>query len=119
MNKINILKKLSLFNDYWNPKVIAELNGQRVKVAKFLGEFVWHKHDHEDEMFYVLKGNLKIEFRDKSVELAENECIVIPKGTEHKPVAAEEVSVMLFEPAATINTGNRSGDLTQNDPEWI
>jgi len=113
MNKINIQEKLSLFNDHWNPKIIAELNGQNVKLAKFLGEFVWHKHDDEDEMFYVLQGTLKIEFRDKIVELTENECIVVPRGVEHKPVAENEVSVMLFEPASTVNTGSTTNDLTK------
>lgn len=107
MNKINIADKLALFSDYWNPRIVGELNGQYIKLAKFKGEFIWHKHDNEDEMFWVLKGNLKIEFRDKIVEVGENEFIIIPKGTEHKPVAENEVSVMLFEPKSTLNTGDK------------
>ena len=119
INKTNIEDKLSKFSDYWNPRVIAELNGQSVKLAKFLGGFVWHIHENEDEMFYVLKGKLRIEFRDKTVEISENEFIVIPKGTEHKPVAEEEVSVMLFEPTTTINTGNTTNNLTKENLEKI
>ncbi|WP_417608819.1 cupin domain-containing protein [Owenweeksia hongkongensis] len=119
MKKVNIADKLSLFSDHWNPRIIGELNGQHVKLVKLKGEFVWHKHDHEDEMFYVLDGCLKIEFRDKIVELLKNEFIIIPKGTEHRPVATEEVSVMLFEPATTINTGDTFGNLTRNELEKI
>src|SRR5881392_3469178 len=112
MNKININDKLSLFSDYWNPRIVAELNGQHVKLVKLKGEFVWHKHDDEDEMFYVLKGILKMEFRDKTIEIGEQEFLVVPKGVEHRPVAEEEVSVMLFEPASTLNTGNVTNELT-------
>ena len=119
MNKINILEKLSLFHNHWNPRIVGELNGQHVKLAKFKGEFVWHKHDDEDEMFYVLKGSFKMEFRDKTVELNENEFIIVPKGVEHRPVAEEEVAVMLFEPASTLNTGDTEGELTQENLEWI
>ena len=100
-SKVNITEKLALFNDHWNPRIVAELNGQQVKLAKFKGAFVWHKHDHEDEMFLVLKGRFKMEFRDRTVELTENEFLVVPKGVEHRPVADEEVSVMLFEPSST------------------
>src|SRR5690348_14899170 len=102
MNKVNIYDKLALFNDYWNPRLIGELNGQQVRLVKFKGEFVWHKHDNEDELFYVLQGSFVIEFRDKTVELKEGEFIIVPKGVEHRPVAENEVSVMLFEPAATV-----------------
>ena len=119
MNKTSISEKLSLFSDHWNPRIVGELNGQYVKLAKLKGEFVWHKHDHEDEMFYVLKGVLKIEFRDKTVELHENEFIIVPRGMEHKPVAEEEVSVMLFEPKTTLNTGDVKGDLTRENLEKI
>jgi mannose-6-phosphate isomerase-like protein (cupin superfamily) len=119
MDKINIAEKLSLFNDYWNPRIAGELNGQQVKLVKFKGEFVWHKHDNEDEMFYVLKGKFNMEFRDKTVTLNENEFLIVPKGVEHRPVAAEEVSVMLFEPAATLNTGNTEGNLTKHTLEKI
>lgn len=113
MDKINIQHKLSLFNDHWNPKIIGELNGQQVKLVKFQGEFIWHKHDNEDEMFYILKGKFVMEFRDKNIELCENEFLIVPKGIEHRPVAEKEVSVMLFEPAATLNTGDKVSDLTK------
>jgi len=119
MEKINIPEKLSLFNDHWNPRVVAELNGQHVKLVKFQGEFVRHHHEHEDEMFLVLKGEFQIEFRDKTVDIKENEFIVVPKGVEHRPVAKEEVAVLLFEPAGTLNTGNTTGELTRNRPDHI
>ncbi len=115
MDKINIAEKLALFSDYWNPRVVAELNGQHVKLAKLKGDFVWHKHDHEDELFYVISGELKIEFRDKAVCLKPGEMLAIPKGVEHRPVAEEEVCVMLFEPVSTINTGDAGGELTRTD----
>ena len=113
MEKVNVTNKLSLFSDHWNPRIAGELNGQHVKLVKFKGEFVWHKHDAEDEMFYVLKGEFNMEFRDHIVLLKENEFIIVPKGTEHRPVAKEEVSVMLFEPASTLNTGDTTGELTK------
>jgi mannose-6-phosphate isomerase-like protein (cupin superfamily) len=119
MQKINISEKLSLFSDHWNPRIVAELNGQQVKLVKFKGEFVWHKHEHEDEMFLVIKGKFTMEFRDRIVEMNENEFIVVPRGVEHRPVAREEVSVMLFEPASTLNTGNTKGELTRENPEKI
>ena len=92
---------------------MAELNNQHVKLVKLKGEFVWHKHDNEDEMFYVLNGILKMEFRDKTIEIGEQEFLVVPKGIEHRPVADEEVSVLLFEPASTVNTGNVNNELTR------
>lgn len=119
MHKVNILEKLGVFNDYWSPKIIGELNGQHVKLAKFKGEFVWHKHENEDEMFLVIAGVLKIEFRDKTVILNPGEFIIVPRGIEHKPVAEEEVSVMLFEPATTLNTGNIDNDLTKKKLERL
>jgi mannose-6-phosphate isomerase-like protein (cupin superfamily) len=119
MEKIKIEEKLSLFNDYWNPRIVGELNGQHVKLVKFQGEFVWHKHDHEDEMFLVISGILKMEFRNKTVEIHPGEFIIVPKGVEHKPVADEEVSVMLFEPATTLNTGDTKGELTRENLERI
>lgn len=119
MHKVNILEKLGVFNDYWSPKIIGELNGQHVKLAKFKGEFVWHKHENEDEMFLVIAGVLKIEFRDKTVILNPGEFIIVPRGIEHKPVAEEEVSVMLFEPATTLNTGNIDNDLTKKNLERL
>lgn len=119
MKKINVEEKLALFTDHWNPRIVAELNGQHVKLAKLKGEFVWHKHDHEDELFFVLKGKLEIAFRDSSVEINENEFFIVPKGVEHKPIAREEVSVMLFEPASTLNTGNEVNELTRQQLDRI
>ena len=119
VKKINIDQKLSLFNDHWNPRIIGELNKQHVKLAKIKGEFIWHKHDHEDEMFLVLKGTLKIEFRDRTETIQENEIIIVPKGVEHKPIAEEEVSIMLFEPATTINTGALENERTRKNLESI
>jgi mannose-6-phosphate isomerase-like protein (cupin superfamily) len=119
MKKINVQDKLSLFSDHWNPRIVGELNGQHVKLAKLTGEFVWHKHDAEDELFYVLEGILKIEFRDKTVVLGPNEFLIVPRGIEHRPVAEQEVSVMLFEPVSTLNTGDTRGELTRDDLEVI
>lgn len=114
MEKINVFNKLNLFSEHWSPKIVGELNGQQVKLAKLKGEFVWHHHDNEDELFYVLKGHLKIEFRDKTIALNENEFVIVPKGVEHKPVAEVEVHVLLFEPASTLNTGNVQNTFTKN-----
>ncbi len=119
MKKVNLSEKFQLFLEYWSPKIVGELNGQQVKLAKFKGEFVWHKHDNEDEMFFIVDGTLKIEFREKTVTLNKGEFLIIPKGTEHKPVAENEVSVMLFEPATTINTGNTENNLTKHQLNWI
>jgi mannose-6-phosphate isomerase-like protein (cupin superfamily) len=119
MEKVNIKQKLSMFSDYWNPRIAGELNGQHVKLVKFKGEFVWHKHDHEDEMFFVISGSFNMELRDKTIELSENEFLIVPRGVEHRPVAAEEVSIMLFEPATTLNTGNVGGEFTKYDLEKI
>lgn len=119
MNKVNVTDKLSLFSDHWNPRIAGELNGQLVKLVKFKGAFVWHKHDHEDEMFYVIKGSFMMEFRDRVVELNENEFIIVPKGVEHRPVAENEVSVMLFEPATTLNTGDVQNELTRDSLQKI
>ncbi len=117
--KINISEKLSLFSEYWSPKIVGELNGQQVKLAKFKGKFIWHKHENEDEMFYVLNGKFKMEFRDKTIEVNEGEFIIVPKGVEHRPVAEEEVHVMLFEPETTLNTGNTNNKFTKEDLENI
>ncbi len=119
MKKIDVNEKLSLFNDYWNPRIVGELNGQHVKLVKFKGEFVWHKHDHEDEMFMVIKGKFRMELRTKDIELSEGQFLIVPKGVEHRPVAEEEVSVMLFEPAATLNTGNIKSELTREKLEKL
>lgn len=119
MNKVNLDEKFSLFNEHWSPKIVGELNNQHVKLVKFKGEFVWHQHEQEDELFFVVKGNLTIEFRDKKVELMPNEFLIVPKGVEHKPVAEEEVWVMLFEPATTLNTGDAESELTKNKLDII
>lgn len=119
MDKINIAEKLSLFSDYWNPRIVASLNGQHVRLAKLPGEFVWHSHRHEDELFYVLSGELRMEFRDRVVTLQPGEIIVVPRGVEHRPVAIEEVSIMLFEPEETVNTGNTEGELTRTSLQEI
>ena len=106
MEKIVLAQKFNLFAEHWSPKIVAELNDSYIKLAKLKGEFVWHHHDEEDELFFIVKGTLVIKFRDKEVLLKEGECIVIPKGVEHLPVADEEVHVMLIEPKTTLNTGN-------------
>ncbi|MBC9812126.1 cupin domain-containing protein [Crocinitomicaceae bacterium CZZ-1] len=119
MEKVNIAEKLSLFSEHWSPKIVGELNGQQVKLAKLKGEFVWHKHDHEDELFYVVEGTLTILFRDRTVTLHPHEFLIVPRGVEHKPVAEEEVSVMLFEPATTLNTGDAESELTKRTLEKL
>ena len=119
MEKVSIEKKLALFDDHWNPRIVGELNGQYVKLAKLEGEFVWHSHDDEDELFWVVKGRLLIKFRDKDVTLDEGEFLIVPRGVEHKPVAAEEVHVLLFEPKSTVNTGNVRSDRTVRELEAI
>jgi mannose-6-phosphate isomerase-like protein (cupin superfamily) len=119
MEKINIREKLDQFQDHWNPRIIGELNGQLVKAVKLKGEFVWHHHDHEDELFLVIKGNLRMEFREKVVEVREGEFIVVPRGVEHRPVAPEEVEILLFEPASTLNTGNVENERTRKHLEKI
>ncbi len=119
MQKVNTADKLSLFSDHWNPRIVGELNGQHVKLARLKGEFVWHKHEQEDELFYVLSGELRIEFRDNTVILREHEFLIIPRGVEHRPVAVEEVCIMLFEPVGTQNTGNNPGPFTQANPLHI
>jgi len=119
MNKVNIHDKFGQINDFWNPRVAGELNGQMVKLVKFLGEFVWHKHDHEDEMFYVVEGEFDMELRDKKITIRENEFIIIPRGIEHRPVAHREVSVILFEPATTLNTGDTRNEMTKDVLEKI
>jgi len=119
MQPINLAKKLSLFSDHWHPRIVGELNGQHVKLAKLKGEFIWHKHDEEDEMFFVISGQLKMEMRDKTVTINPNEFYIVPKGVEHKPIAEEEVSVMLFEPASTKHTGEQKHELTKEKLEWI
>jgi mannose-6-phosphate isomerase-like protein (cupin superfamily) len=106
MDKVNLTEKFGLITEHWRPKVVAELNGQEVKLVKVRGEFVWHHHELEDELFLIIRGSLRIEFRDHVVRLGPGELLVIPRGVEHRPVAEEEVELMLFEPSATRNTGN-------------
>lgn len=117
--KVNLETKLSKIQEYWTPGIVGELNGQHLKLAKLKGEFVWHSHQDEDEMFYVLKGSLKIEFIDQTITLGENEFLIVPRGVEHKPAAEEEVHVLLFEPAGTLNTGNTHSDLTVSQPKFL
>jgi mannose-6-phosphate isomerase-like protein (cupin superfamily) len=119
MDKINLAGKLALFNDHWHPRILAELNGQHVKIAKIKGPFVWHRHEEEDELFLVLRGTLTMEFRDRTVVLEEGECIVVPRGVEHRPVAEEEVAILLFEPATALNTGDAESELRRDELDWI
>ncbi|WP_407308970.1 cupin domain-containing protein [Desulfosporosinus sp. SB140] len=119
MEKINVQEKLSLFNEYWSPRIIGVVNESYVKLAKFKGDFIWHTHENEDEMFYVLKGVLTIKFREKDVLLHEGECIVIPRGIEHMPAAEKEVQVMLIEAKTTLNTGNVINERTVESLEKI
>jgi mannose-6-phosphate isomerase-like protein (cupin superfamily) len=112
MNKVNLEQKFSLFSDHWNPRIVGELNGQQIKLVKFQGEFVWHQHENEDEMFLVTQGRFRMEFRDREVMIEAGEFIIVPRGVEHRPVADEEVCVMLFEPASTLNTGNVQNEMT-------
>ncbi|MBV7271867.1 cupin domain-containing protein [Clostridiaceae bacterium UIB06] len=119
MDKVNVYEKLSLFNEHWSPKILGEVNASYVKVAKFKGEFIWHTHENEDEMFYVLKGVLIIKFRDKDIILNQGEFIIIPKGVEHMPVAKEEVHVMLIEAKTTLNTGDVRNERTVEELDRI
>jgi len=119
IERVNLREKLSLFDTHWDPKIVGELNGQHVKLVKFQGEFVWHSHEAEDEMFLVLQGAFDMQFRDRTVRVGEGEFLVVPRGVEHCPKAEGEVSLMLFEPAGTVNTGTAGGDLTVPDPEHI
>lgn len=119
MRKANTTAKFEQIQEYWSPKIVAELNGQQVRLAKLRGEFVWHCHENEDELFFVLKGQLIIQFRDGEVRLDPGELLVVPRGVEHRPVAHEEVHVMLFEPASTVNTGNVRNNLTVPQPEVL
>jgi mannose-6-phosphate isomerase-like protein (cupin superfamily) len=119
MNKVNLKQKLDLINEYWSPKIVGELNGQQVKLAKLSGEFAWHYHENEDELFLVVKGRLRIRFRDQEVALGEGEFLIVPRGVEHLPVADEEVQVLLLEPVGTLNTGNVRDEHTQETLERL
>jgi len=118
MNKINLQEKLSLFDDYWNPRIAGELNGQQVKLVKFKGPFTWHHHEREDELFMVIKGRFKMEYRgasaaEEAIWVEAGEMIIVPRGAEHRPVAEEECHVLLFEPATTLNTGDKENEFTR------
>lgn len=112
MEKVNLEKKFSTFTEQWSPKIAGELNGQLIKLAKFKGPFIWHHHDNEDELFYVVKGSFDMEFENKTITIHEGEFIIVPRGVEHRPNAKEECEVMLFEPATTLNTGNIENERT-------
>ena len=112
MEKVNLAQKFSLFREQWKPKIVGELNGQYVKLVKFQGEFLWHHHEAEDELFLVVKGKISIHFRGRTVDLEEGEFLIIPRGVEHKPEAAEEAEVLLFEPQSVLNTGNVENERT-------
>ena len=112
MTKVNLAQKFAQFADYWSPKIVGELNGQQVKLVRFQGPFVWHHHDEEDELFYVVAGRFRMEFRDRAEWIEQGEFIIVPRGVEHRPVAEAEVQVMLFEPRTTLNTGNVRNERT-------
>ena len=118
-DKSNLAEKFAAFRDHFSPKIVAELNGQQVKLVKFRGEFVWHHHEHEDELFLVHRGRFRMEFRDRVVELGVGDFIVVPRGVEHRPVADEEVEVILFEPVGTLNTGNVVNERTVAEPSRL
>jgi mannose-6-phosphate isomerase-like protein (cupin superfamily) len=119
MDKVNLSDKFARFTAHWRPKIVGELNGQQVKLAKFKGPFVWHSHEHEDELFLVVRGRFRMELRDRAIELAQGEFLIVPRGVEHRPVADEEVEVLLFEPASTLNTGNVRDERTLEQLERI
>ncbi len=119
MDKVNLEEKFGLFSEHWSPKIVGQINDCHVKIAKLLGEFEWHHHENEDEMFFVVKGRLTVKFRDRDIVLDEGELLVIPRGVEHLPVAEEEVWLMMVEPTGTLNTGNRTTARTVAEPELI
>jgi mannose-6-phosphate isomerase-like protein (cupin superfamily) len=119
VEKVNLAEKLALFDERWSPRIVGELNGQQVKLVKVEGEFVWHHHDDEDELFLVVKGNLTMELRDKVLEIGEGEFVIVPRGVEHRPVARAETHILLFEPASTLNTGNVRNERTVEALETI
>lgn len=119
MEKVNLLEKFALFQEHWKPRIAGELNGQQVKLVKFNGPFVWHRHEMEDELFLVVSGRFRMELRDRQIWLEEGEFLIVPRGVEHRPVADQEVCVLLFEPANTLNTGNVQDALTTERLEFI
>ncbi|HEY45522.1 MAG: cupin [Anaerolineae bacterium SM23_ 63] len=116
---INLADKLSTFDEYWSPRIIAQMNDYHFKLAKIRGEFIWHSHPETDEVFLVLKGDMRIEFRGFHTELSEGEMCVVPRGIEHKPVAQDVCQIMLIEPTGTLNTGDAGGERTKTDENWI
>jgi len=116
MDKVSLASKFATFSEHWSPRIVGELNGQHVKLVKFAGEFVWHHHDHEDEMFLVHRGRFRMQLRDREIALHAGDFLIVPRGVEHRPVADEEVEVILFEPAGTLNTGNVQSERTVADP---
>lgn len=119
MEKVNLAQKYNLIQDYWKPRIAGELNGQYIKLVKVKGEFVWHRHENEDELFLVVKGKLLIKLRDQDISLEPGELVIIPRGVEHLPVAEEEVHLLLLEPKSTLNTGDVQNEHTVTDEEWI
>ncbi len=119
LTKVNLDERLSRIPDHWQPRIVAELNGQHVKLAKLHGEFTWHSHQDEDELFLVLEGSLRMELRDGAIVVEPGEFLVVPRGVEHRPVADDEVRVLLFEPAGTLNTGDADDPRTIAEPEWL
>jgi mannose-6-phosphate isomerase-like protein (cupin superfamily) len=124
MQKVSLREKLAAFHDHWSPRIAGELNGQHVKLVKFQGDFVWHRHDHEDELFLVVEGAFRMDYRDESgieqsLDITAGEFVIVPRGMEHRPSATEEVHVLLFEPAGTLNTGNVRTELTVDAPRLI
>lgn len=119
LKKVNLSEKFSLIHSHWDPKIVGELNNQLVKLVKFQGEFVWHKHDAEDELFLTIHGSFDMHLRDRIINIDEGEFIIIPRGVEHRPVAKEEVQVLLFEPESVVNTGDTESDLTKTNLDRI
>jgi len=123
MQKVSLAEKFAAFDEHWSPRIVGELNGQHVKLVKFQGDFVWHHHDLEDELFLVVRGAFRMEYRDesgeKSLEIAAGELVIVPRGMEHRPCAPEEVHVLLFEPAGTLNTGNVRNERTVDAPRVV
>jgi len=119
MDKVNLAEKFALFTEHWHPRIAGELNGQQVKLVKFRGDFLWHKHEAEDELFLVVKGRFRLDLRDRSIWVEEGEFIIVPHGVEHKSFAEKEVQVLVFEPAGTLNTGDAVSDRTVREPERV
>lgn len=119
MNKVNLHEKFGQFTEQWSPKIVGQVADMHIKLVRIEGEFPWHRHDQEDELFLVVHGRMVLEFRDRTVALEEGEFLIVPKGVEHRPVAAQEAHILLVEPAGTLNTGNVRSDRTVHEPEWI